>query len=139
MEGKRGRGRPPLETTMNPEWYKIVIEAGKSGKHITNFLMELGISWDGHYALLQRNRDYSVAVQEYTKLCEDYWYNLAHDSMRKDGGQGFNSRLWSLIVRNKFPNHWSETTKVDMTSQGEKIGTEPIQIEIIRQKTKDDE
>lgn len=139
MEGKRGRGRPPLETTMNPEWYKIVIEAGKSGKHITNFLMELGISWDGHYALLQRNRDYSIAVQEYTKLCEDYWYNLAHDSMRKDGGQGFNSRLWSLIVRNKFPSHWSETTKVDMTSQGEKIGTEPIQIEIIRRTTKDDE
>ena len=139
MEGKRGRGRPPLETTMNPEWYKIVIDAGKNGKHITNFLMELGISWDGHYALMNRNRDYSVAVQEYTKLCEDYWYNMAHESMRKDGGQGFNSRLWSLIVRNKFPAHWSETTKVDMTSQGEKIGTEPIQIEIIRQKTKDDE
>lgn len=139
IENKRGRGRPRLEETMNPEWYDIIIEAGKTGKHITQFLLELGISWEGHHALLKRNTKYSEAVQEYHKLCENYWYNLAHESMRKDGGQGFNSRLWSLIVRNKFPQHWSETTKVDMTSAGQRVGGEPIQIEIIKQKLKDDE
>jgi hypothetical protein len=133
MEEKRGRGRPPLETTINPEWYNIIIQAGKSGKHITNFLNELGISWEGHHALLKRNTKYYEAVQEYKKLCEEYWYNLAHASMEKDGGQGFNSRLWSLIVRNKFPEHWSDSTRLDLTSKGEKVGNEPIQIEIIRQ------
>lgn len=131
-EVKRGPGRPPLETTLNPEWYKIILNAGKNGKHITSFLLELGISWEGHHALLKRNPKYSEAVQEYNKLCEDYWYNMAQNAMEKDGGQGFNSRMWSLIVRNKFPKHWSESTKVDVTSGGEQIEKTPIKIEIIK-------
>jgi len=135
MKDKKPIGRPRLETTMDPEWYKIIIEAGKSGKHITQFLIDLGISWEGHHALLKRNLKYSEAVQEYHKLCENYWYNLAHDSMVKDGGAGFNSRLWSLIMRNKFGNGWSEKTYMDVTSQGEKIDTPPITIEIVKQKT----
>ena len=66
----KGVGRPRLETTMNPEWYNIIIESGKQGKHITQFLIELGISWEGHHALLKRNTKYNEAVQEYKKLCE---------------------------------------------------------------------
>jgi len=132
-------GRPKLEYTMNPEWYKIIIEAGEKGKHITQFLLELGISWEGHHALLKRNMKYNEAVQEYKKLCENYWFNLAHKSMEENGGNGFNSRLWSLIVRNKFPEHWSDASQIDVTTKGQTINNEtPIQIEIIRNK-KDDE
>jgi hypothetical protein len=82
--------------------------------------------------MMKRNPEYSRAVQEYRTLCENYWYNLAHRAMEKDGGQGFNSRLWSLIVRNKFPDNWSESTRLDVTSQGEQINAEPIKIEIVR-------
>ena len=140
MNEKQGRGRPPLEHTINPEWYDIIIDAGTKGKHITDFLITLGISWDGHHALLKRNTKYSEAVQEYKKLCENYWFNLAHKSMENDGGNGFNSRLWSLIVRNKFPQHWSDSSNVDITTKGEGINQPtPIQIEIIRNKTEDSE
>ena len=132
MEQRKKVGRPPLEQTMNPEWYTIIIDAGKNGKHITHFLTELGISWMGHHALLKRNTKYYEAVQEYHKLCEEYWYNMAQTAMEKDGGQGFNSRLWSLIVRNKFPQHWSESTKVDVTTQGQPIDKQPITIEIVK-------
>lgn len=125
-------GRPPLEKTMPEPWYEIIIEAGKQGKHITEFLITLGISWDGHHSLMKRNKKYNEAVQHYLKLCENYWFDMAHASMERDGGQGFNSRLWSLIMRNKFSNHWSEATKVDMTTDGKQIGNTPVQIEIIR-------
>lgn len=138
-ENIKGRGRPRLETTMSPVWYDVIIQAGKSGKHITHFLTELGISWEGHHALLKRNTKYYEAVQEYKKLCEEYWFNIAHQSMEKDGGQGFNSRLWSLIVRNKFPEHWSESSKVDVTTAGQAIDKQPITIEIIKHKKQDDE
>ena len=138
-ENSKGRGRPRLETTMSPQWYEVIIESGKQGKHITNFLKDLGISWEGHHALIKRNTKYSEAVQEYNKLCEEYWFNLAHKSMEKDGGQGFNSRLWSLIVRNKFPQHWSESTKVDVTTAGQAIDKQPITIEIIKNKKQDNE
>jgi len=126
------RGRPRLERTMPEGWYEIITDAGKQGKHITDFLITLGISWDGHHALLKRNTRYSEAVNEYLKLCEQYWYNMALSSMDKDGGQGFNSRLWSLVMRNKFSKHWSEATKVDVTSDGEKLNQNPVQIEIIK-------
>lgn len=137
-ENKRGRGRPALEHTLNPTWYDIIIEAGQQGRHVTQFLLELGISWEGHNALLKRNKKYSEAVDEYHKLCENYWYNLAHNSMAENGGNGFNSRLWSLIMRNKFGSRWSEQSRVDVTTQGNAINNTPIQIEIIK-KNIDDE
>ena len=138
-ENKRGRGRPSLEHTINPEWYKIILDAGKKGKHITQFLLELGISWEGHHALLKRNTKYYEAVDEYHKLCENFWYDMAHKSMEENGGNGFNSRLWSLIMRNKFSSRWSEQSRVDLTSQGQTItNPSPIQIEIIRKQNNDE-
>jgi hypothetical protein len=137
---KRKPGRPRLETTMNPEWYNIIIDAGKNGKHITQFLLELGISWEGHHDLIKRNKKYSEAVEEYLKLCENYWYDMAHHSMAESGGNGFNSRLWSLIMRNKFSSRWSEQSRVDITSQNESIKPDnKIQIEIIRKKLEEDD
>jgi hypothetical protein len=129
---KNKGGRPRLETTIPEGWKEIILDAGKEGKHITDFLITLGISWEGHYALLKRNIMYSGTVQEYQKLCEQYWYNMAHTAMAEDGGQKFNSRLWSLIMRNKFGNNWSEQTSVDVTTKGQAIEKSPIQIEIIR-------
>lgn len=133
--GKRSVGRPRLEHTMSPEWYKIIIEAGMKGKHITQYLIELGISWDGHYELLKRNTEYSKAVDEYNKLCENYWYDMAHKSMDKDGGAGFNSRLWALIMKNKFSKNWTDQSRVDITTQGDKIDNSQIKIEIVKSKT----
>ena len=129
---KKKVGRPPLEHTMNTAWYDIIIDAGKSGKHITQFLIEIGISWEGHYKLLKRNPKYNEAVGEYNKLCENYWYNMAHNSMADTGGAGFNSRLWALIMKNKFGNNWTDQSRVDITTQGDKIDISPIQIEIIK-------
>lgn len=134
-ENKKPVGRPRIETRLNPMWKEIIIESGRQGKHITDFLIKLGISWEGHYTLLKRNKEYSETVQEYTKLCENYWYEMMINSMEKNGGNGFNSRLWSLIVRNKFPNNWSESTKVDVTTNGQDInGDNKIQVEIIKPK-----
>jgi len=34
-------------------------------------------------------------------------------------------------MRNKFGDNWTEQTKVDLTSKGEALEKQPIQIEII--------
>lgn len=133
-------GRPRLEHTMDPEWYKIIVDAGMNGRHVTSFLKELGISWEGHYALLKRNTKYSEAFNEYQKLCEEWWYNLAHESMSRDGGKQFNSRLWTIIVKNKFRENWRDEKSLDVTSQGEKIQSDnKIQVEIIKNQIEDTE
>lgn len=139
LEERNKGGRPRLETTIPDGWEDIILDAGREGRHITDFLITLGISWEGHYSLIKRNRKYSEAVNEYKKLCEQFWYNMAHQSMTEDGGQKFNSRLWSLIMRNKFGEHWTEQTKVDVTTNGEAIGEKPVQIEIVRKIITDEE
>jgi len=129
---KRGVGRPRAENKLPTEWQKIILDAGEKGKHITQFLVELGISFDTHYALLKRNRQYSETVKRYEVLCENYWFNQAHTHMEETGGAGYNSRLFSLIMRNKFGERWSEASKVDITSKDKEINTGNIQIEIIK-------
>lgn len=135
----RRPGRPRLEDTMPTEWEKIIVDAGKEGKHITDFLITLGISWEGHHSLMKRNKKYSEAVYQYERLCEQWWFEKARISMEESEGAGFNSKLWSLIMRNKFSSRWSEASKVDVTTNGEKIENNSIQIEIIRPKSSDDE
>ena len=134
-------GRPRLEKTMNPEWYKMIIDAGREGKHITHFLKELGISWEGHHALLKRNKKYYEAFNEYQKLCEDFWFDMARHSMVENEGAGFNTRLWQVIMTNKFKDNWKSEKHIDVTTQGEKLepSKNPIQIEIIRKEMGKDE
>jgi len=134
-ENKRKPGRPKADYKLPDGWRQIIIDSGRQGRHITDFLIILGVTFDQHYTMMERNKEYSSAVQDYQKYCEQYWYNLAYASMSSNGGAQFNSKLWSLIVRNKFPKHWSESTRVDVTTQGDKITDDKnITIEIIKPK-----
>jgi hypothetical protein len=133
---KKGRGRPRLETTMPAQWYDIIIDAGRRGKHITDFLITLGISWEGHYDLLKRNKKYSEALNEYNKLCEQWWYERAHEAVESGQSNKFNQRLWLQIVKNKFRDNWKDEKSLDVTTQGDKLTQDKsIQIEIINPKT----
>jgi len=137
---KKGPGRPRLETTMPPQWYEIIIDSGRRGKHITDFLITLGISWEGHYELLKRNKKYSEAFREYNKLCEQWWYERAHEAVESGNSNKFNQRLWLQIVKNKFKENWRDEKQLDLTTQGDKIKEEkPIQIEIIRKNIDDED
>lgn len=138
LENKRGRGRPRVETRLPEGWRDIIIDSGKEGKHITDFLITLGISIQAHYSLMERNYEYKQSVQEYEKWCEQYWFDMARNSMVENGGAQFNSRLWSLIVRNKFPKHWSDSSKLDVVSNGETLQQKPITIEIVKGKIEGD-
>jgi hypothetical protein len=138
-DNKRGPGRPRLEQTITPAWKEIMLEAGRNGKHVTQFLIDLGISWNGHYELLKRNKEYSQSFQEYEKLCEDFWFEMARNSMIENEGAGFNTRLWQVIMTNKFKDNWKSEKHVDIKTDGEKINTPtPIQIEIIRKNIEKD-
>jgi hypothetical protein len=141
MEEKPGRGRPRVETRLTPMWKEIILDAGRRGKHITQFLIDLGISFDTHYALLKRNKEYSEAFQEYQKLCEQWWFDKAHSAMEETEGAGFNTRLWQVIMTNKFKDNWKSEKHIDIKTDGEKLNNTntPIQIEIIRKQISDDE
>jgi hypothetical protein len=135
MEDKRKPGRPKLESSINPMWKEIMLEAGRDGKHLTEVLTILNISWNGHYALLSRNKEYSQAYSEFLKLAETFWFNLAYQSMVGNNGMGFNTKLWETIMKNRFKENWKTESKIDVTTQGDKITEDKnITIEIIKPK-----
>ena len=130
---KRKPGRPRVETYLNPEWYTIIIDSGREGRHITDFLIKLGISWDTHYELIKRNVVYADAIKEYNKLCEQWWYDRAHEAVATGNSNKFNQRLWLQIVKNKFRENWKDEKQIDVTTQGDKVtDNKSIQIEIIQ-------
>lgn len=134
-EEKRGRGRPRTETYINPQWKEIILDAGRNGKHITQFLIELGISWDAHYEMIKRNVEYSKTIKEYNKLCEHWWYEKMYESVQKGESNRFNQRLWTIIMKNKFRDNWHDEKQIDITTQGDKLTQDnKIQIEIIKDK-----
>ena len=137
---KRRPGRPRVETYMNPEWAQIIIDSGREGKHITDFLIKLGISWETHYELIKRNKLYSETIKEYNKLCEDWWVARAHEAVASGQSNKFNQRLFMMILKNKFRDNWHDEKQLDLTTKGEKIKEDnPIQIEIIRKNIEDGE
>jgi hypothetical protein len=93
----------------------------------------LGISWDTHYELLKRNAKYSEAFKEYNKLCEQWWYERAHEAVESGQSNKFNQRLWLQIVKNKFRDNWKDEKQLDVTTQGDKLTeNKSIQIEIVK-------
>jgi len=89
--------------------------------------------------LLKRNKSYSEAFQDYQKLCENYWFNKAHQSMDENEGAGFNTRLWQVIMTNKFKENWKSEKHIDIKSDGQKLepNKTPITIEIVKKNTDD--
>lgn len=129
----RGRGRPRLEHTMTPMWKEIMLDAGLEGKHTTEVLIQLGISWNGHYALLERSKDYSQTYSEFLKLAENYWYNMALNAMNENGGIKFNTKLWETVMKNRFKDNWKTERQIDVTTNGKQLNSDnKIQIEIIK-------
>jgi len=132
-QAKNKGGRPRLEKTIPSNWEEIILEAGRDGKHITQFLCGLGISWEGHYALLKRNTLYSETFKEYQKLSEQWWFERAHEAIASGQSNKFNQRLWTIIMKNKFRDSWSDEKQIDITSAGDKINDNSfIQVEIIK-------
>lgn len=132
---KRGPGRPKVETYINPMWKEIILESGREGKHITDFLIKLGFSYDTHYELIKRNKEYSETIKEYNKLCEQWWYEKMYESIQKGESNKFNQRLWTIVMKNKFRDNWHDEKQVDITSGGDKIQQDNrVQIEIVKNK-----
>jgi hypothetical protein len=61
--------------------------------------------------------------------------------MSENEGAGFNTKLWQVIMTNKFKQNWKSERHIDVTTQGEKLepSKNPIQIEIIRKEMGKDE
>src|SRR5210317_1593860 len=126
------RGRIPQT------WREDIIELGRTGcaeVHIVNYMK---INWDTHKRLMDRSSQYMEAVKQAQSLSEQWWIDIAKKEWVEGKSKNINSNHWSLMVRNMFGERWSDRKDVDITSKGDKINDNQIQVEIIKRETEDD-
>jgi hypothetical protein len=107
--GETGRPRIRIEDLVEkglwPEdWKEVILQMGKEGAQ--------------HTHIMERFRDTVKKAQTYA---QNYWLKFMEDSFKSGDSKSINSNLWSLVMRNKFKEDWSDRKEMDVTTQGDKI------------------
>jgi hypothetical protein len=134
------KGRPAYITAEQlrekgiiPENYKQeLIEMGKEGKSQSHFIVYLNIARPSYYKLLEIDPEFKNIIaqaREYSKL---WWFERARDGFENGTSKNINGQLWSLMVRNMFPDDYVDKKEVDVSTQGQPIKDNKIEIEIIK-------
>lgn len=139
MNEKRPVGRPLITLEDLPKgWEKKLILMGKEGKFDVHVRTYLNMATDTFYRLLEDEPKFLEIVNRMRELSQEWWVNLPIESFSKGDSKNMNSQLYSLIMRNRFQGWNDSLTKIDITTQGEKIDKQKIEIEIIKKTLEND-
>jgi hypothetical protein len=139
MNEKRPVGRPLITLDDLPKgWEKKLILMGKEGKFDVHVRTYLNITNDTFYRLLDDEPKFLETVNRMRELSQEWWVNLPIESFSKGDSKNMNSQLYSLIMRNRFQGWNDSLTKIDITTQGDKIDKQKIEIEIIKKTLEND-
>ena len=134
---KRGRKLFTIELLVErgifpPDWKEKMLELGRGGGHKTELMVMLGINRDTFYRLVERSPQFSDTVNEFHRLSEVWWINIAKNEWIKGNSKSINSNHWSLMMRNMFKDNWSDRKDIDITSKNDKLGVSTIEVEIVK-------
>ena len=107
-------GRP---TKYKPEYCQKVIEMGEYGASFAEMCLELNVCKNTFLSWQKEHTDFLNAVSHARHLAQGWWEK--NGRLRTFNDKGFNAYSYSFNMRNRFPDDWSETTKVE-TSTSEK-------------------
>jgi len=113
-------------------WKELLFSVSEQGGMNVHVQQALNISRDTYDKWMKENEEFQTAVEQAKEMSEIWWVEKAMNAMENGQSKMFNQHLWSFIVRNKFPYNWRDKSEVDITSQGEKVNSAPIQIEILK-------
>lgn len=122
-----------VEQGIVPETWKIdIINMGKNGMSQSHFICHLNISRNAYYKLLEIDSDFRDTIAQAREFSKLWWFDKAREGFAKDSSKNINGQLWSLMVRNMFPEDYVDKKEVDIQTQGQSIKDNKIQIEILK-------
>jgi hypothetical protein len=128
-------GRPRRLSKDFPEgWQDTLIEMGKNGMFDIDAKVYLHLSNDTYYRLLKEDPEFKRTMELMKQHSEIWWVNVSRNAFREERSKQINSNLYQLVMRNAFKDSWNEAqTKVDITTQGEKVDSaKKFEIEIVK-------
>jgi transcriptional regulator with XRE-family HTH domain len=122
---KKPVGRP---TDYRPEFCEQIIEFGKKGYSESQVAAEFGVTrktlnnWEAEHP------DFLYSSGVYRELAQSWWESLAQNQMLAPT-PGFSSGLWSKSMAARFRDDYTERSKTDITTGGEKLS---LDINLVR-------
>jgi hypothetical protein len=140
------RGRPKIRIedlvergVWSEDWKEEIYQMGKEGKQHTHLMEHFDLTRDTFYKLIGRDKNFADAVKKMEMYAQNYWLKFMEDAFIKGESKSINSNLWSLVMRNKFKEDWSEKQYIDHQTKGESINNDnKIVVKIIPPKTEED-
>ena len=139
-------GRPKIriedlvEKGLWPEdWKEVILQMGREGSQHTHIMERFDLTRDTYYKLINRDKEFADTVKKAQTYAQNYWVKFAQDAFVKGESKSINSNLFSLIMRNRFKEDWSEKQYIDHSTNGEKITNNDIVVKIIPPKEDDKE
>jgi len=124
--GKVGRPKIRIEDLVKkglwPEdWKEVILQMGREGAQHTHIMEKFDLQRDTYYKLINRDTEFRDTVNKAQTYAQNYWMKFMEEAFIKGDSKSINSNLWSLVMRNKFKEDWSEKKEIDLTTQGDKI------------------
>ena len=109
--------RPQIKLEdLGEDWKGRMLELAHEGASIVELSVELGISRDTFYALMDREPKFSDTVKQCKALSEAWWERQGRTNLMT---KEFNYTGWYMNMKNRFK--W--TDRQDVTSKGEQMPT----------------
>jgi len=144
MKNKGGRPRFNVELlvqrgTFPENWKEVVLDLGREGKNKLDFAVELGISRQTLYRLMDRSNEFRSTIKEAMELSEKWFIKVAVDKWGEDGARGLNTTFMKYYLQNVYrDSDWRDESHIDVKTDGNPINNiNEIKVDII--KSKDDE
>lgn len=139
-------GRKPFDVELLVErgvfpenWKEVILDLGRQGKNKLDYAIELNISRNTLYRLMERSEEFMSTINQALALSEKWFIDVAVKRWGEDGAKGLNTTFMKYYLQNVYrDSDWRDETHVDVKTDGEKINNiNEIKVDII--KPKDDE
>ena len=127
-------GRPRISVDQFPEgWKEELLNMGREGQLDIDAKVYLNISNETFSRLLEREPEFLETISMMRQLSHVWWARLPRQAFGAGTSKQMNSNLYALVMRNKFKDEWNHAEqKVDITTQGDKLDSKKIEIEIVK-------
>ena len=121
-------------------WKEVILDLGRQGKNKLDFAIELGISRNTLYRLMERSDEFLSTINQAMSLSEKWFIDVAVRKWGEDGARGLNTTFMKYYIANVYrDSEWKDVEQlIDVKSDGKSINNiNEIKVDII--KPKDDE
>lgn len=107
------KGLPGRPTKYKPEYDELVMNWGKEGQSQAEMQLNLDITAETWGQWMLRIPSFAEAATRAREFSRGWWEQQGRKGIHS---REFNSNLFSLNVRNRFPKHWSDKKEVGVSA-----------------------